>query len=210
MRTAFRKSLGVPPKRENSARITKAAIRSRVLASIGAEQAHVFDAYAGAGVAYYGVWKRAASYVGCDLKWYPDERLVYVADNRRVLRLIDLLAFNIFDLDAFGSPWEQAYIMSARRTLSPGERFGLVITDGSGLKLKFGAFPTALGLLANVSHKASGLAKQQAKIIDSALDSVAARLGGSIVERWQAVGKKGSSMRYIGLVLQGHKKSPGH
>lgn len=132
-----------------------------------------------------------------------------MADNHRVLRLINLLHFNIFDLDAFGSPWEQAYIVSARRTLSPGERFGLVITDGSSLNLRFGAFPTALGLLANISHKASGLAKHQAKIIDSALDSVAARLGGSIVERWQARGKKGSSMRYIGLVLEGHKKSPG-
>ncbi len=207
---SFSKRLGTPAKRDNSARKTKTAIRTRVLDAIGAEKARVFDAFAGAGVAYYTVWKRAAAYVGCDLKWYPDERQAYVADNRRVLRLLDLVDFNVFDLDAYGSPWEQAYIMSARRKLSPGERFGIVFTDGSGLKLKFGTALTALGLLANVPLKAAGLSRQQHKIIDSAVESVAARMGGAIVERFQATGKTGARMRYIGVVLEGHKKSPDH
>ena len=35
-------------------------------------------------------------------------------------------------------------------------------------------------------------------------------MGGSIVERWHATGKTGARMRYIGLILEGHKKSPGH
>ena len=207
---SFSKRLGTPAKRDNSARKTKAAIRMRVLDAIGADRARVFDAFAGAGTAYYSVWKRAARYIGCDLKWYRDERQVYVADNRRVLRLLDLVDFNVFDFDAYGSPWEQAYIMSARRKLSPGERFGIVFTDGSGLKLKFGAAPTALGLLANVPLKAAGLSRQQDKIIDSAVESVAARMGGAIVERFQATGKTGARMRYIGVVLEGHKKSPDH
>ena len=127
-----------------------------------------------------------------------------------MLRLLDLAAFNVFDFDAYGSPWEQAYILSARRSLSPGERFGLVLTDGSGLRMKFGSAPTALGLLANVPLKAAGLTRLHDKIIDSALDAVVFRLGGAVVERWQASGKTGARMAYIGTVIEGHKKSPGH
>jgi hypothetical protein len=61
------------------------------------------------------VWREAAGYVGCDLKWFADERCCYVADNRRVLRCADLSSFTCFDLDAYGSPWEQALIVAARR-----------------------------------------------------------------------------------------------
>ncbi len=180
----------------------------RVIEAIGADKARVFDAFAGAGAAYYTVWKRAAAYVGCDLKWYPDERQAYVADNRRILRMLDLGGFNIVDLDAFGSPWEQAYILSARRQLAPGEKFGLVLTDGSGLKLKFGASPTALAMLAKSPLTAPDLARQHSRIIDSAIEAVAQRMNGRVVKRHQATGKTGTRMRYIGLVLEGHKKSP--
>ncbi len=58
--------------------------------------------------------------------------------------------------------------------------------------------------------KAAGLSRQQHKIIDSGVEAIAARLGGSILDRWQATGKTGARMRYIGLVLEGHKKSPDH
>ncbi len=74
MARSFRQRLGSPAKRDNSARKTKTAIRARVLEAIGADKARVFDAFAGAGVAYYTVWNRAASYVGCDLKWYSAGR----------------------------------------------------------------------------------------------------------------------------------------
>lgn len=208
MARSFRQRLGSPAKRDNSARKTKTAIRTRVLEAIGAEKARVFDAFAGAGVAYYTVWKRAAAYVGCDLKWYPDERQAYVADNRRILRMLDLGGFNIVDLDAFGSPWEQAYILSARRQLAPGETFGLVLTDGSGLKLKFGASPTALAMLAKSPLVAPDLARQHSRIIDSAIEAVAQRMNGRVVKRHQATGKAGTAMRYIGLVLEGTKKAP--
>ncbi len=98
--------------------------------------------------------------------------------------------------------------MSARRKLAPGETFGLVLTDGSGLKLKFGASPTALAMLAKSPLAAPDLARQQSKIIDSAIEAVAQRMNGRVVERHQATGKTGTRMRYIGLVIEGHKKSP--
>ncbi|HVH77139.1 MAG TPA: hypothetical protein VM755_19655 [Stellaceae bacterium] len=47
------------------------------------------------------------------------------------MRAIDLAPFNLFDFDAWGSPWEHVAILCARRPVQPGERIGLVLTDGS-------------------------------------------------------------------------------
>ena len=90
----------------------KITIRRNVLAEVGAEHASVFDAFAGEGRMHAAVWCEAARYVGCDTRFFTDDRPAFVADNRRVLRAIDLAAFNVFDLDSYGSPWEQAYIIA--------------------------------------------------------------------------------------------------
>jgi hypothetical protein len=89
-----------------TAKGAKAEIRQHVLDAIGAGEASVFDAYGGAGELYRAVWHKAARYVGCDMTWFRDKRTMFVADNRRVMRAIDLGQFNVFDLDAFGSPYE--------------------------------------------------------------------------------------------------------
>lgn len=88
-------------KRDNSkpAEAAKIKIRESVLAAIGAEQASVFDAFAGEGAMFKAVWSMAAQYVGCDKDaWYPDDpRMAFAkADNRRVLRAVDLRNYNIF------------------------------------------------------------------------------------------------------------------
>lgn len=181
----------------------KVAIRQNVLDAIGADEARVFEAYAGAGEMHRAVWHRASSCVGCDLEWFSGSRLAFVADNRRVLRTIDLGRFNIFDLDAFGSPWEQAIIVAARRRVAAGERIGMVLTDGSGLTLKQGGLPLALAELAGLSQRLTGVARWQEKVIDRALTGLMRRMRCRIDERWQASGKTGAAMRYIGLVISG-------
>ena len=70
-----------------AARAAKLEIRRNVMAAIGAP-VHVFDAFAGTGELHRAVWKDAASYVGCDKRYLPDGRKMFVADNRRVLRAI--------------------------------------------------------------------------------------------------------------------------
>lgn len=117
-RLQFHRSLGIPAKRESSNIGAKIKIRENVLLAIGTDRASVFDAFAAAGELHKAVWHRAHSYVGCDLQFFRDDRMAFVADNRRVLRSIDLAQFNLFDLDAFGSPWEQAYIIAKRRPLA--------------------------------------------------------------------------------------------
>lgn len=180
----------------------KVTLRRNVLTAIGAERAHVFDAYAGDGQQYRAVWHEAASYVGCDLEFFPDERLAFKCDNRRVLRTLDLAAFNIFDLDAYGSPWEQLYLIAVRRRMTAGERVGFVLTEGQGMKLKMGGMSLALSLLAGIHHYLPGLGSAQNELIERALQRVGSMIGGTVIHRWEAAGKSGSAMRYIGLVIE--------
>jgi hypothetical protein len=183
----------------------KAELRALVLDEIGPDNAVVFDAFAGAGSMHEQVWHRAASYVGCDLVWYRDARRAFVADNRRVLRAIDLRPFNIFDLDAYGSPWEQALIVADRRPLAPGERIGMLLTEGSGLNMKLGGMAAGLRVLAGMKPGVAGASRQQDSVIDRAIGGHCQRMRARVVRRWQAAGKTGASMRYIGLIIEGNE-----
>lgn len=205
-RRSFSASLRAGKKKTNNhpaAAKAKAELRRLVLEALGEDQADVFDAFAGNGAMYERVWHRARSYTGCDLVWYRDARLAYVADNRRVMRAIDLARFNVFDLDAYGSPWEQVCILVDRRPVAQGERLGLLLTEGTGFNLKLGGMPLALRRLAGLRDGVAGASRQQDAVIDMAIAGMCRRMGARLVKRWQAQGKTGAAMRYIGLVLEG-------
>lgn len=205
----FSEKLRASPKRHNhpAARDAKVTIRRSVLVEIGAEAARVFDAYAGAGEMFHAVWRAAADYVGCDKTWFQDERRLYVADNLRVLRAVDLGRFTIFDLDAFGSPWEAAIIIAARRRVEPGERVGIVLTDGSGLKIRQGGIPKGLAELSGLRGKPAGLTRWQDDVTDMAIASLCRRMQAQVIRRSDAVGTTGARVRYIGLVIEGVVKA---
>lgn len=190
------------PRLHNQATAAKVALRENVLAAVGSPAA-VFDGFAGLGEMHRKVWFRAAGYVGCDRVWARDDRVCFAADNRRVMRSIDLGEFNIFDFDAFGSPWEQVIILAARRRLAAGEKLGLVLTEGSSLKLRQGGIPLAMAALAGLRGNISGLARWHDDIVDKAIGEVCRRMGATLTHRWQARGKSHATMRYIGLVLEG-------
>lgn len=186
----------------------KCEIRDHVLDAIGAERAHVFDAFAGAGLLWAAVWRRAAVYVGCDERWFPDVRCCYVADNRRVLRCLDLAAFNCFDLDADDSPWEQALIIAARRPLAAAERIGLVLTDRSSLRTRFSALPYAMMQAAGLTRVAErGAGKMHDEIITRAVRGIVHRMRGRIVRQWMAVAEDRTATRYIALVIEGTQEA---
>ena len=63
----------------------KITIRRNVLVEVGAAHSSVFDAFAGEGRMHAAVWHEAARYVGCDTRFFTDDRPAFVADNRRVL-----------------------------------------------------------------------------------------------------------------------------
>lgn len=180
--------------------VAKLQLRRNVLEQV---RAPVLDCFAGAGEMWRGVWKNAPSYIGIDAQYYPDERLMFVADTHRVLRNIDLAPFGVFDLDAWGSPWEAAYIISARRRVKAGERLGFAITEGSGMGLRLGNLSMALSLLTGLAPKISGANRLQIDITDRAVAGLARRMNCKLLKRWEAGKSKGSPMLYLGLVFEG-------
>jgi hypothetical protein len=184
----------------------KTKLRRNVLEAIGAERCHVLDLYSGAGEMFRSVWNEAASYVGCDVEWFRDGRLVYVADNRRLIRAIDLAPYTVFDLDAYGAPWELFIMLTHRRKLLPGELVGVILTDGAGLRLRVaqtGGFGKAFAHAAGVSKDFCGAWELRHELTLTALRRAQDLLGGVIVRSWQAQGRKGAQTLYTSVVYRG-------
>lgn len=118
------------------------------------------------------------------------------------MRAIDLGPVNIFDFDAYGSPWEHVCILCARRRLISSERIGLILTEGSSLKVRFSSLPVALQDLTGMRGM-PGLGKHVDMLINRAIQAMCARMRARVTKRWQAKGKTGAGVRYIGLVLEG-------
>jgi hypothetical protein len=196
------KGLGVKTDNNPQAFKAKVAIRRNVLAAVGANAA-VFDAFAGTGKMFSEVWKDAHHYTGCDLKPQRDSRLMFCADNRRVMRAVDLTKFNVFDLDSYGSPWVQAVILADRRRVAPGELLGIVLTEGAGFAYKSNIVPEAIAVLTGLRTGIVGLSKKQDAVIDLAIAGLARRMNCTIAKRWQSEGRTGAVMRYVGLIFRG-------
>ena len=195
-------------KRDNAPEALKAKVQilRSVLDVIGADQARVFDAFAGSGVMHRAVWNQAASCVGCDEKdlFLDDPREAFVGDNTRIMRCIDLGAYNVFDYDAYGSPWEPIYLMMVRRTVAAGERIGVCLTEGQGMKMNMGGMSGALSTVGGVRQYMPGLGAGQQHIIDRAIMRMAQQMNTTIERHWQAISRHSSTIRYIGLVLRGN------
>ena len=170
---------------ENNAKgkVAKIALRERALAFVAeAGPVRVFDAFAGSGTMWREVWKRADDYVGCDVRpIYDPQRALYVAECERVMRAIDLSAFNVFDLDAFGSPWLQAYLLSVRRRLAPGERVAILTTDGAKLSARFNNnLEPCFAHLAQQPGEVTGVHQLWPALTRAALTRVGELMGGAL------------------------------
>jgi hypothetical protein len=110
----------------------KIAIRQKVLDEIGSVNTRVLDFFCGVdGKMYNAVWEQARYYAGIDMRWdfRHDERMRYVGDNKIFARHLELEKYNVFDVDAYGNPWEILEIISKRRKWELGERGALTFTD---------------------------------------------------------------------------------
>lgn len=187
----------------------KVELRQRVLELV--RPARVFDAFCGPdGEMYRDVWCNAQDYVGCDLEFkWGDARKRFVADNRRVMRCVDLSRFNVFDIDAFGDPWEQMTILAHRRRWLAGERGAVLITDGSDMKTRYGSAANALAHMAGVDgHRFAACKASGRGLRELALKRWVATCRVKLVGRWQAQsngsGKGAQLMVYSALVFTGH------
>lgn len=183
----------------------KVEMRERVLDHV--KPAHVFDAFCGPdGEMWRAVWNRAASYVGCDKVYkFGDPRRRFVGDNTRVMRSINLGAYNVFDLDAFGEPWEQLLIVAALRPWQAGER-GAVILTWSDLGTRWGYASHALASAAGLGSREIGR-KAEVSVTAMAIRGFFARARVKPLTAWDARGNstgKGSNQQsYTAIVFEG-------
>lgn len=180
----------------------KVELRRNALDAIGASKAVVLDCFAGSGKMHKAVWHEAKRYVGIDQRFFFDQRTAFVASNQVVLRVIDLSQFNVFDLDAYGSPWEQAQIIAQRRPVGKGEQIAMILTDGGGMRMKFGGVPRHMAELAGTPMDVPGAIRQQDHLVDQAIAGLARAMRCRIVRRWQAKRPAGVSMRYNAIILE--------
>lgn len=181
----------------------KIQMRQRILEYV--RPARVLDLFCGHRTLWREVWQYADAYVGCDLSpWVTTEATRFACDNRRLLRCLDLTSFNVFDLDAFGSPWEQAIILAARRRWKKGEFGAVAITDGSALKTRWGALPNAMRILCGLDSQK--IAPTMAGSIDLhrvAIAGFVQRAGLKVKKQWEAVGPPPACVYYAALVVEG-------
>jgi hypothetical protein len=185
----------------------KIEIRRTILKQVGA--ARVFEGFTGLGEMWQGAWADAESHTGCDLRPLTlDEPMPRMCcDNRLALRCLDLQKFNVFDFDAFGSPWNQCLILASRRKWAKGERGGLVLTDGCSMKIRFGELPHSMAKLIGCYPKVPALTSVAEKFQRLALLGFAKRAGVKIVKAWQfdgnGSGRGGQRMTYSAAILEG-------
>lgn len=188
-------------------RDAKVELRRRVLAHVS--PAHVFDAFCGLGEMRSEAWSAAASWTGCDFRpWDPSQPARFIADNLDVMRAIDLGRFNVFDFDAYGSPWGQMQLLARLRRWAPGERGAVVVTDGAGLATQWGSTAATLGAVLGAERfeamRGTRLAANRA-----AFAPWAAQAGVVMRERWEAARPGRTGVLYTALVFEGQSATTG-
>lgn len=183
----------------------KIGLREEALAAVG--EARVLDLFAGKGVMHRAVWHHAAAYLGNDSdkgQALAHPAPCHHAEAQILLRAIPLAPWNVFDLDAYGSPWNEVTVLAARRRLLPGERVAIVLTDGAPRRAMLGLTVRALAELAGEECGTVGAHRRWPMLVRQGMAEVARRMGGSLVALRQAEASLGKRGMWYGLaVLEG-------
>lgn len=187
-------------KKQDNNKYGKAAkikIRQSALEYLGASNAAVLDAFCGErGEMHAAVWHAASYYAGIDIRWLStDKRRRYVGDNKTFIKHIDLQRYNVFDIDAYGSPWEILEIVARRRLWSAGERGALTFTD---CDMRPNKTHSVMGL-----RHGKNLCQHTFDLHRSALDNWISKSRVRVDKLWQAQIKGTRPRWYCGLVFTG-------
>ncbi|NUQ75107.1 MAG: hypothetical protein HUU21_16275 [Polyangiaceae bacterium] len=194
----------------NTALTAKVELRRWLVSELRARNGRdpmILDCFCAAGMLWDRAYDRTPNYLGLDIRQSDDTRRTIVTDCRRYLRHADvkLEAFDLFDLDAFGSPLEPFAIICNRLRLEPGKVVGFCLTDGTGYASRMSNLPT--GLLEYVGakrHKSSLVqSNYRDQILAMAIDKGIRVAGLTELGRRRAAldAKHGAAeMRYIGLL----------
>jgi hypothetical protein len=183
---------------DNSGLAAKVEIRRRLLDSL--EEPSVLDCFAGEGhlaaacyegLKYLGLDKRG---LGADLR----------VDNIRFLRSAGLEEYNLFDLDAWGSPWYQFFIIMTRRAFAPGELVAFALTDGLDFTMKMSDTESGIKALLGIPQrmKVPNLDRHANFIRSYIVAKGCERAGCEIAAKHYAENDRGN-VSYMGLLLKG-------
>ena len=195
--------------RRSSSLTAKVEIRKDLRKKLGMPDPKILDVYCGEGTMHREAWDSTRNYLGLDIQYYKDERETVVCDSGRFLRQKDLDEFDIFDIDAFGSPIIPAYKTICNRIAwTQRSVVGFVMTDGTGLAGKWNNMSKELFDYIGVDPhlKTRFQHDERDTIIFMALRKGAALAGGKI-KHLRVIGKEtrkisGCPMRYISFLLE--------
>jgi hypothetical protein len=184
----------------------KVILRHEMIALLGVDDPKILDVYAGPGTMWDKAYGRTKNYLGLDKEMFKDERRMIVCDNARYLRNCSTLdSFDVFDLDAYGSPFEPLAIICDRITWTQKKRIAVFITDGQGGRAAvFSQLEDKLLKFVGMNrHQGTNVQfKNRDNIIASAIVKCAEIAGAKIIKT-VCYGKTAPpQMRYIGFVLE--------
>ena len=186
-------------KTNNAKTNAKQILRESIFDNI--RDARVLEVYCGSGEMYNAVWNKAQKYTGIDKVKYFDERHTICGDAEKAIRLVDVNDYNVFDVDAYGSPYEILDFIVKKIDLNY-KKIGFVVTDGVNMDLKLGRVCKGLrhfiGYDFHIAKRANVLHDDFIKIV---IDKIAEHLKGKIECLLIAQGVTGSSMRYYSFVV---------
>lgn len=181
-------------KTNNAKTSAKREIRMRALESISSPA--VLEVFCGAGEMYESVWENANTYLGIDKVKFFDKRNTICGDAVKAVSTIDLSGYNVFDIDAYGSPYEVLDIVTRRMDKALGEYY-FVITDGVSMDLRLGRICAGLRAMTGIEfHVAKKAAVIHDLLIADVIKEVERRLNGVHSNFMIAKGKTGAAMKY--------------
>lgn len=202
------------PQHHNSALSVKVGMRRWMVEQLGGHPM-ILDCFCAGGMLWDRAYDRTSSYVGLDLRQFNDERRTIVTDSLRYLRHADanLDQFDLFDLDAYGSPMEHLAAICQRIQRPKGKRVGFILTDGTAFNSRMNG--TNHGLLHYIGVSSHERARVQADyhsdIIAMGITKALRTAGLTSVETRKAENTAhsggnqgmGGGMIYIGILAEG-------
>lgn len=180
-------------KTDNGPKYVKKILRE--IAINGIESPSVLEFFCGAGESFRAVWHKARNYTGVDLKAFNDDRHTICGDVVSVAKTIDTEKYNIFDLDAYGSPYTVLDILSKR--IKNYKKIAFIITDGICIDLRMGNVCEGVQALTGLKNRRLGRANVlHYEIIKKIVNVVAQRLDGVASGFKIATGVTGAKVKY--------------
>lgn len=163
----------------------------------------VLDIFCGSGEMFKKTWKDAKNYEGIDIKKYDenDKRILHIGDAPAIIKnLTNINKFDIFDIDAYGSPYECLFLLSNKITVNKEKHF--IITDGIEIDLRMGNIEQFFSILSNITaKKINNIHILHDYLIKKIIENLCIKLNCKYKDFAIAKGVKGSGMRYFKFTL---------